>query len=139
MKMKIFLGEKIPIIQLSAFILERDWITHFPLIRNLYMSHFRLSLGVVCEHYLHFLLFCLRWAHVGVFDHFHDIHTVIFTIGKTSTNEIFGLGRYCRLIRKLDICCFQNNIFFQDGCLGLIMTKRLKNKEISQYAFPPKI
>lgn len=82
-----------------------------------------LLLGLLLS--LHLLLFGLWRAHVSIFDHFHDIHSIIFSIGKTFANEILSLCGYCRLIRKLDISGLQDDVLLQNCGLRLIMSKWL--------------
>lgn len=78
--------------------------------------------------YLHFLLLCLWGTHVCIFDHFHDVHSVVFSVGQALANEILGLCRYGRLIRKLDFGGLQNNVFFKDSGLRLIVAEWLEKK-----------
>ena len=78
--------------------------------------------------YLHFLLLCLWGTHVRIFDHFHDVHSIVFSVGQALANEILGLCRYGRLIRKLDFGGLQNNVFFKDSGLRLIVAEWLKKE-----------
>ena len=76
------------------------------------------------------MLLCLWGTHVCIFDHFHDVHSVVFSVGQALANEILGLCRYGRLIRKLDFGGLQNNVFFKDSGLRLIVTEWLEKSSI---------
>lgn len=74
---------------------------------------------------LKLLLLGLRWTEVWIFDHGGHVHPIVLSVGQTSPDEVLGLLTDCRTIGELDVRGFEDNIFFQDCGLRLVMTKGL--------------
>ena len=74
------------------------------------------------------LLLRLRRTQVRIPDHRVDVHPVVLPVGQALPDEGLGGVRDCRLVGEVDFRGFENDVLFQDGGLGLVVTERLQEQ-----------
>merc|ERR1712203_735269 len=86
-----------------------------------------LLLLLLLQHCLLLLGCCLghRRTEVHLLEHQPHIHPLVLAITQTLSDEVFCLCRHSRLVGELDLGGLENGVLLQDGCLALVVPKRL--------------